>query len=420
MKTEFTKKFPSGLRVVFKKMSGLHTVSFGCIVGVGSRNEDPKVNGYSHFIEHLLFKGTQRRTAVQISEEIDDIGGQINAYTSKDTTCYYTRSASNYLDKCMDIISDMLFNSKFDPKDIQLEKKVILEEISMGEDLPDEVCHDLIATAIFGNHPLGQTIVGLEDNIKNSDRNSILHFKNSHYTPSNIVISVAGDGTFSQVCELVEKYFESNFTKSIMSTSECIKPDFCNEFLYKFKDVEQSHLAVAYKSLEVGNVLSPANAIMCNVLGGGMSSRLFQEIREKRGLAYSVFAYSSAYSDCGYLEIYCGTNPTNVNEVAELLNSNLSKFVKFGVTDVEFARGKAQLHGNTLLAQESSMSIMTAYGTYMLRRNELYDLEKKIELIKNATKAQVSEVIDYTFSGKFAAAYVGKKIDDYDFIKLMK
>jgi predicted Zn-dependent peptidase len=418
MKTEFYKEFKSGLRVIFKKMPYLYTVSFGVMVGTGSRFEKPEVNGYSHFIEHLLFKGTQTRTALDISEEIDAIGGQINAFTSKDMTCFYTRTAAEHLEKCFDIISDMLFRSKFDPKEIDMEKKVILEEISMDEDVPEDVCHELIAKSIFGTNALSHKIVGTAKNIKESTRESILEYKDNYYLPTNTVISIAGNAEFEDIIKLVEKYFESVYEKHPKKTIPTPEePEYRSAFLHKFKDVEQSHISIAYACFPLGTEMSPAASIVANILGGGMSSRLFQSVREKNGMAYSVYAYNSLYADSGYLEIYCGTNPSNIKKLIPLLKKEIEMYREGYFTDKEFEIGKAQLIGNTIIAQESSMTVMNAYGSYLVKKNIIFSMEDRIKRIREITKEDVKKAIDLIFSHKPALAYVGQKTDDFELLK---
>lgn len=421
MKNEFYKEFPSGLRLVMKKMPYLLTVSFGVFVGTGSRFEAPEVNGYSHFIEHLLFKGTKSRTALNISEEIDAVGGQINAFTAKDITCFYTRTASEHMEKCFDLLSDMYFNSKFDEKDIAMEKKVILEEISMDQDAPEDVCHDLVAKSVFGKNPLSQTIVGTNKNIKKSSRESLLGFKDKCYLPSNTVLSVAGNAEFEEACRLVEKYFEPAFAK--LSKANAQKPPvpvYLDAFHHKFKDVEQSHVAVAYPSFELGSAKAAAAAIAANILGGGMSSRLFQSVREKNGMAYSVFSYNTLYADSGYMEIYCGTNPSNIPKLIPLLKSEIDRFRTGYFTQKEFDIGKAQLIGNTVLAQESSMTVMNAYGAYLIKKDILFSIDERVEKIKKITEKDVRGVIDEIFAAKPAMSYVGKEIANYDAVKKIK
>lgn len=421
--TEFTKKFPSGLRVVFKMMPGIYSISLGVMVGVGSKYEEPSVNGYSHFIEHLLFKGTTTRTALKISEEIDEIGGQMNAYTSKDTTCYYTRTATEYMEKCFDLLSDMYFNSTFEEKNIELEKKVILEEIAMDEDIPDEVCHDIIAHAIFGDHPLGQTIVGSPSNIENSTRHSILEFMSKHYVAENTVISIAGNADFDKICEFVEKYFEKNFAKKsvlLPYKQPIFLPKYEKNVEYKYKDVEQSHIELAYPSLELGNKNLSALNIMLNIFGGGMSSILFQSVREQNGLAYSVYAFNSSYNDCGYVEIYCGTNPENLNKLYPLLKNEITKLMKNKFDVKAFEKGKAQSIGNNVLAQESSMSVMSAIGGYMLKTNKLLNIDQRIKDIKNTKIEEAISTINMIFDNTPALAYVGKDTKDCKYITILQ
>ena len=210
---EKIKVFDSGLKLIVKKMSGIYTACCGVFVGVGSSVENTSTNGYSHFIEHLLFKGTKKRSALEISEEIDNVGGQLNAYTSKDVTCFYTRTMSEHTEKSMELLSDMFFDAQFDVEEIEREKKVVVEEILKDEDMPDSVCHDLLAEAFYGNHALGMTITGKPENIKKATRESLLNYKKRLYVPENMCIALTGDVDFEKACDLTEKYFESRFSK---------------------------------------------------------------------------------------------------------------------------------------------------------------------------------------------------------------
>ena len=294
---DFYKQYPSGLRLVAKQMDNFYTVSFGVFVGVGCVNENEATNGYSHFIEHLLFKGTQKRTCLQISEEIDDIGANINAYTSKDSTCFYTKSSADDLEKCMDVLSDMYFNASIPEDELEREKGVVIEEIKMCEDTPDDVSQDLISHALFYEQSLGQTILGSIDNIKYSDRHSILNFKNKHYIPSSTVISVCGKVDLDQLDKLVEKYFEQCCDKSVQLPEAEPQVQYTSKFLHSFKKIEQSHLQLAWGGYSLKDGERCANNMLASILGGGLSSRLNQVIREQNGLAYSVYAYPSYYTN---------------------------------------------------------------------------------------------------------------------------
>ena len=413
---DFYKQYPSGLKLVAKKLDNFYTVSFGVYVDVGSVKENSKNNGYSHFIEHLLFKGTKRRTALQISEEMDDIGANLNAFTAKDCTCYYTKSASSDLEKCVDVIADMYFFAAFPEDELQREKSVVVEEINMCEDNPEDVSADLISKATFSNQPLGQTILGNPDNIKYSDRHSILKFKENHYVPQNTVIAVAGNFDTEKLDKLVEKYFERNFIGNFVADEQPKQTVYTSEFISRFKKTEQSHLEIAFGGFSITSPKRYAASVLSSTLGGGMSSRLFQSIREKNGLAYSVYSYPSYYTDCGMFEIYAGLSPANIAKVCNLLQQELLLIVDKGISETELNRAKAQAVNGLYMNLESNMTLMRLYGRCMLKTGELYNPENEVENYKALTVQQVNEVTREIFSQKFASSYVGRENKHFDAI----
>ncbi|MDD3831978.1 MAG: pitrilysin family protein [Clostridia bacterium] len=409
--------FDSGARLVVKEMKNMYSVSIGVFVNAGSRHETSSHNGYSHFIEHMLFKGTDRRTALEISQAIDDTGGSLNAYTSKDVTCFHTRTSSEHVELCMDVLSDMFFHATFNDSDIDNEKNVVLEEIALDEDMPDEVCQDLLAHGLFGNHPLGQTITGTQKAVESITRDKLIQYKQHHYTPNNVVISVVGNIDYHYIQELVYKYFETSFALCKTANQLVIQaPTYHFDFCHKFKDVEQCHVAMAFPSLPANHPLYQALMIMASIFGGNMSSRLFQSIREKQGLAYTVYSLPSVYADCGYFEIYCGTSPQKVKQAVQSIFNEIDNFLTNGATLEEFTRNKQQLLGGNKLVMESTMSVMRAMGSYTLRTNEIFDIDKRMLELENVAFEQVREVINMTFNQKYASAYVGKKIHEYDCI----
>ncbi len=414
---DFYKKYPSGLRLVARQLDNFYTVSFGVYVDVGSVKETTENNGYSHFIEHLLFKGTKRRTAQQISEEMDDIGANLNAYTAKDCTCFYTKSVSSDLEKCMDLLSDMYFFATFADDELQREKSVVVEEINMCEDTPDEVSQDLIAQALFANQPLGQTILGKPNNIIYSDRHSMLEFKKKHYIPSNTVLTVAGNFDFDMLDKLIEKYFEV-YCKEISESAptNLLQTVYTSEFVYKFKKTEQSHLEIAFGGCSLSSPNRYALSVLTSVLGGGMSSRLFQSIREKNGLAYSVYSYPSFYSDCGMLEIYAGLGPSNINKVCKILQEEILLLLEKGITETELNRAKAQAVNGLYMNIESNMTLMRLYGRCMLKNGVLYNAEKEVENYNAVSAEQVNALARKLFAQKFASSYVGKESKNFDVI----
>lgn len=418
---QYCKTYKSGLRLVARKMPSLFTVSFGVFVNVGSVREFGATNGYSHFIEHMQFKGTNRFNAVQISEAMDDIGAQMNAFTSKDMTCYYTKSASSDLEKCVDLLADMYFNSTFDETELEREKKVVIEEIDMGNDNPEDVCQDLLCEAAYNNQKMGQTIVGTAQNIEYSDRHSILNFKKKYYVASNTVVSVAGNFDVDKLDSLIEKYFEPYFDLAAPAVEDEEKSVHTSLFLHKFKDTEQSHVALAFDGVailpEEDRILF---SMMSNILGGGLSSRLFQTIREQNGLAYSVGSYPSTYQHSGFLTVYCGTNPKNLQKLHQLLNAELQKFVNEGITEKELQRTKAQLVNGMYMSMENSMSVMTAFGRHFIKCNQLLDVEARAKAFNEATVDQVNEMARKVLLSNPASCYVGKEVEGFDLISQIK
>ena len=411
---DFYKQYPSGLRLVAKRLDNFYTVSLGVFVDVGCVKEDASTNGYSHFIEHLVFKGTERRTCLQISEEIDDIGANINAYTSKDSTCFYTKSSSDDLEKCMDVLSDMYFNASIPGEELEREKGVVIEEIKMCEDTPDDVSQDLISQALFYKQPLGQTILGNIENIKYSDRHNILNFKKMHYISTSTVVAVCGKFDIDELDKLVEKYFEQHCNKSKILPEAEPPVSYTSKFLHSFKPIEQSHLQLAWAGYSLKDNERCANNMLASILGGGLSSRLNQVIREQNGLAYSVYAYPSYYSNSGTFEIYVGLSPENNEKACNLIKTELDRLLEDGITERELSRARIQAVNALYMNVESNMTLMRLYGRSMLKLNELFDVEKDIARYKAVTIDDVNKAARSIFVKPHASAYVGPKVDGYN------
>lgn len=415
------KIFDNGLTMVACPMEGIFSTSIAVMVNVGSGMENTLQNGYSHFIEHMLFKGTSRRTSLEISEAIENIGGQLNAYTSKDLTCFYTKTASEHTESCMDLLSDMVFFSKFDPDEFERERKVVIEEIVMGDDVPDEVCQDLIAEAVFGSEGLGMTIPGPKENIESVTREQLLDFMTERYTPRNMCVAIAGDITYEQALELTEKYFLNNFP-SQCETEKFIMPvqPTQTRYLKKVKSAEQCYLCLACPSPGLGNPVNYTNSVLSNILGGGMSSRLFQMLREKHGLCYTVFSYLSTYMNNGYFEIFVGTSPQNVKLSLELIREVCLKTATEGITEKELLRGREQFKGSTVLAFENSLTVATMIGGYALRNGVLLDMEERKKKIDSITLEDVNQAAKVLLDMEnYSLAYVGKSVRS-NLYKLLK
>lgn len=381
--------------------------------------EQKSNNGYSHFIEHLLFKGTNKRNCLQISEELDDIGANINAYTAKDCTCFYTKSAAEDLEKCMDVLSDMYFDATVPQIELEREKGVVIEEIKMCEDTPDDVSQDLISAALFDGQSLGQTILGSAENIRNADRQSILDFKKRNYRPSATVVSVCGKFDVDKLDALMEKYFEQRCEKSAPLSPEP-QFEYRFKFRHRFKHVEQSHLQLAWGGYSLKSPDRIANNMLASVLGGGMSSRFNQVIREQHGLAYSVYAYPSYYTNCGTFEIYAGISPENSTKVCELIREEINKVLESGITDRELERARVQAVNSLYMNAESNMTLMRLYGRSMLKLNETFDLKAEVDRYKAVKGKQVNEIARNIFSKPHASAYVGPDVDGYDAVAKLK
>lgn len=396
----------NGLRIVLETVPAVRSVTIGIWVLAGSRNETIHTNGISHFIEHMFFKGTKTRTAQDIAEAFDSIGGQVNAFTSKEYTCFYARVLDTHQEYALEILSDMFFNSVFDEEEMAREKNVVMEEIKMYEDTPDDIVHDLLAQATYGDHSLGYPILGTEEHLKSFSQETIRKYMSERYTPENVVISIAGNVDDSTI-SLIENHFgefESN-----AKPEELIKPVFLPNDMLRNKDTEQAHLCLGYDGLALGDKDSYSLVIVNNVLGGSMSSRLFQEIREKRGLAYSVFSYHSSFLDNGLLTIYAGTGKDQLPELRDTIYETVDVLVKNGLTDKELENSKEQLKGNLVLGLESTNSRMSRNGKNELLLKRHRTLDEMIQAIDGVSQETIQKVIQEIFKEQPSTALITSK-----------
>ena len=396
----------NGLRIVLETVPAVRSVTIGIWVLAGSRNETVHTNGISHFIEHMFFKGTKTRSAQDIAEAFDSIGGQVNAFTSKEYTCYYAKVLDTHKEYALEILADMFFNSVFDEDEMEREKSVVFEEIKMYEDTPDDIVHDLLALATYGEHPLGYPILGTEKHLKSFTQETIHTYMKQYYTPDNIVISVAGnvDDSFIPAIENHFNGFESN-----MERPEIIKPIFLANDISRNKDTEQAHLCLGYNGLPIGHESSYSLVILNNVLGGSMSSRLFQEIREKKGLAYAVFSYHSSFLDNGLLTIYAGTGKEQLPELQETSTQTVEAFVEKGLTNKELINSKEQLKGNLVLGLESTNSRMSRNGKNELLLNRHRTLDEMIKEIDGVSQSSIQKIIQSVFEQPASTALIAPK-----------
>jgi predicted Zn-dependent peptidase len=381
----------NGLRIVSEHIPHFRSVAVGVFVKAGSRDESPEENGITHFIEHMLFKGTESRTAKEIAREFDRIGGDINAYTSKEYTCYYAKVLDHHAEHAVRVIADMFFNSKMDPIEIDKERQVVLEEISMTEDMPDDDVHEQLWKVMYPRHSIGAPILGTAETLPKFTKEKIQEFMDRFYTPKNTVVSVAGNIT-PQLIKLIEALFGS-FQKAENKKIHLL-PDFSSGYSYKTKDTEQGHLCLGYPGLSLNDPDIFNLSVLNNILGGSMSSRLFQEIREERGLAYSIYSYHSAYSDHGTLAIYGGTADEQVPEMQEVIVQSIENMRKQGLAQEEVADSKEQLKGNLMLGLESTSSRMSRNGKQELMLGRHQDYDEILSLIDNVSIEKVESLME--------------------------
>jgi predicted Zn-dependent peptidase len=389
---------PSGLRILTEAIPAMRSVSFGIWVGVGSRDESPELSGVSHFLEHLLFKGTSRRSALDISAEIEAVGGETNAFTTKEYTCFYARVLDADLPLAVDVMCDLIADSVLDPADVETERGVILEEIAMHDDEPDDEVHDLLTSAIYGDHPLGRLISGTDQTIAPMTRDQIEDFYRSRYLPPSIVVAAAGNLDHDRLVELVQTALTGTRLDAHDGSpvpnrpADPPVPVQAPSTVVRAKDTEQAHLVLGAPAIGRLDERRFALGVLNNVLGGGMSSRLFQEIREKRGLAYSVYSYTSQYADSGLFAVYAGCAPGKVDEVLELTRATLDEMAANGITESELARGKGMLKGSLVLGLEDTGSRMSRLGKGELLYDDLLSVDDLLSKVGAVTAEQVNAV----------------------------
>ena len=382
---------PNGVRIITEEIAHVRSAALGIWVGAGSRDERKGYEGISHFIEHMFFKGTERRSARALAESLEAVGGQLNAFTTKEYTCYYAKILDVDLDLAIDVLSDMFFHSLYDEKEIEKEKNVIIEEIKMYEDSPDELIHDVFSEHVWNDHPLGKPILGTEESIGSLSRDKIMQFLTEHYAPDNLVISVAGKIKHDDVVAKLSPQF-GTFNRGGRRVLEETPIGQTIEH-YQKKDTEQMHIILGVPGLGQDDKDIYAMHIFNNILGGGLSSRLFQEIREQRGLAYSVYSYHSTYVDTGLFAIYAGTSPKNTQQVIACILEELMEFKQKGISAEELERTKAQIKGGLYLGLEAVSSRMSRLGKTELTYNRVLSPEEVVEKLDKVTLEDVLRVI---------------------------
>ncbi|PLX96928.1 MAG: peptidase M16 [Desulfuromonas sp.] len=355
----------NGVRIVTERVEGAHSVTIGLWVENGSRHESVLQSGISHFLEHMLFKGTERRSALDISREIDSVGGFLNGFTGREYSCYYIRILAEHLPIAVDLLVDIAINSRLDTADIEKERRVILQELHMLEDTPDDLVHDLFSQTFWGDHPLGQSILGSVETVSTIGREDLIDFHQRHYCARRMIVSAAGDLEHETLVEQFAQIFSRLTHGEEMPLSSL--PDYGRHAEVVERDHEQVHLCLGARGLPQNHPNRFALYLLNTILGSSMSSRLFQRVREDRGLAYSIYSYLNSHTDAGSLVLYAGTAPDDAIQVIELMLAELRRLRNEEVSDEELTFAKRQLRGNLLLSMESTDNRMTR-----LAKNEIY------------------------------------------------
>jgi predicted Zn-dependent peptidase len=390
---------PGGVRVLTEAMPGQRSATIGFWVAVGSRDEAPGQHGSTHFLEHLLFKGTRRRTALEIASAFDEVGGESNAATAKESTCYFARVLDTDLPMAIDVIADMITGAVLDPQEMEQERDVILEEIAMDSDDPTDVAHEHFVSAVLGSHPLGRPIGGTPDAIRAVARDSVWDHYRRYYRPDELVITAAGGLDHDIVCGLVVDALHSAgwglepeaAPVQRRSTERAEITGTAGLHVVK-RPVEQANIIMGCPSLVATDGRRFVMSVLNAVLGGGMSSRLFQEVREKRGLVYSTYSFASSYADAGYFGMYAGCTPSKVRQVIDLLGAELDKLAEGGISEEELRKAVGQLCGGIVLALEDTGSRMSRLGRAELVSGEYQDIDETLRQIKAVTAAEVQEL----------------------------
>lgn len=406
-------KLKNGLRVVTEKMESVNSISVGLMVKSGSRNETEEINGISHFIEHMMFKGTKKRTAKKIAEDVENVGGQLNAYTGKEATCYYIKALATHLDLSLDVLSDMILNSTFLEEEIEREKGVIVEEINMSMDLPEDVLSDLHAKAMYENDSLSYPILGSSKNIKGFTRDTILKYLEKHYNPSNAVLSICGKFDERELEKMIDSYFglwEGNHKEDKYTFPKCEK-----NFLCENKNIEQLHISLGFPGYAYGDEKGYSSLLLNNILGGGASSILFQKLREENGLCYTVYSYPMPYVNTGSFNIYTGLSPSCGDKAIEMIKDEINKFKKMEISQEVIKINKEKIKASYILGLESTSSRMFSNAKSVLYKDRIVYQEEIIKKIDGISKESLKEAMEHIFGGGIInGAFVGSNINiDY-------
>ena len=414
----------SGLRIVTEEVPSVRSAAVGIWVNVGSRDEAPATAGASHFLEHLLFKGTTSRTALDISSSIESVGGEMNAFTSKEYTCFYTRVIDTDLPMAIDVVSDLITSSIVTALDVDAERKVVLEEIAMRDDDPSDLVHDLFSDTYYGDTQIGRPILGTIDSIKGMSRNTVFNYYKKKYLPQDLVVAVAGNIKHKKVVAMVEQALSRDNFLDVLA-APVIRPNIPIRNTKQqsvgllYKKSEQAHMFYGMEGVARADDRRFAMGVLSAALGGGMSSRLFQEIREKRGLAYSVYAYAQQFAGSGVLGFYAGCNPTKAIEVVEIIRSVLSDVADNGMTHEEIERAKGAVRGSLVLSQEDTGSRMSRIGKNEIVYGQVMDFDDILKAISRVSAQDIREIASEFLVKTPTLALVGPFKNESKFEKVL-
>src|SRR6476660_189942 len=401
---------PNGLIVLSEEMAHIRSIAIGIWMKTGSRDESPELNGISHFTEHMVFKGTKTRTARDIARQVDSIGGNMDAFTGKETICFNIKVLDEHLPIAVDILSDLVLNPTFDPKDITREKGVILEEIKMDEDNPDYLVHEIFTQNFWKDHPLGKPILGTKDTVKKFERDAVLDFYKQRFAPGNVIICAAGHFRHEQFVDLVARHFDQ--MKPVKNGFHSPQPKIVPRIIMRNKkSLEQVQICVGVPSHPIAHENRHASYILNTLLGGGMSSRLFQNIRERQGLAYAIYSDLSPYRDTGCLSVYAGTSRESAGKVVQSVVSEFRKLKTEPIPEDELRRSKDQLKGSLMLSLESSSARMSNLARQEMYFDHFYGLDELIERIEKVTTEELTTLANEFFQTESIAVTVLGNLD---------
>ncbi|CAN2240991.1 M16 family metallopeptidase [Candidatus Planktophila dulcis] len=415
----------SGLRIVTEEVPSVRSAAVGIWVNVGSRDEAPATAGASHFLEHLLFKGTTSRTALDISSSIESVGGEMNAFTSKEYTCFYARVIDTDLPMAIEVVSDLITSSIVTALDVDAERKVVLEEIAMRDDDPSDLVHDLFSDTYYGDTQIGRPILGTVNSIKGMSRNTVFNYYKKKYLPQDLVVAVAGNIKHKRVVAMVEQALSRDNFLDVMA-APAIRPNIPIKNTKQqsvglmYKKSEQAHMFYGMEGVARADDRRFAMGVLSAALGGGMSSRLFQEIREKRGLAYSVYAYAQQFAGSGVLGFYAGCNPTKAIEVVEIIRSVLSDVADNGMTHEEIERAKGAVRGSLVLSQEDTGSRMSRIGKNEIVYGQVMDFDDILKAISRVSAQDIHEIASEFLVKTPTLALVGPFKNESKFEKVLQ